>query len=331
MEKTIAESEILLEGIDLLSFYGVGNENIELLRSAYPSVRLIARGSSIKAQGDPAAVARLEEIIQAMVQEVRRHGRLPGERVREIVGRLRSGEAPPSPERGPSILRTVSGQVVAPRTEGQRLLAQAIESHEITFAIGPAGTGKTYTAVAFAVRALKEKQIRKIILTRPAVEAGESLGFLPGDLKEKVAPYLRPLYDSLEEMLSSEKLQQLLEQNVIEIAPLAYMRGRTLNDAFIILDEAQNATRLQMKMFLTRFGHHSRIVITGDLSQIDLPRPEASGLLHAVNLLEGVPGIAVVRLGETDIVRHPLVSEIVRLYEADAQRNRQPRTPAPDS
>lgn len=322
MDKSIAESEILLEGIDLLSFYGVGNENIELLRSACPSVKLVARGSSIKAQGDPAAIAQLETIIQAMVQEVRRHGRLPSERVREIVGRLRNGESVPSPDRGQSILRTVSGQIVAPRTEGQRLLAQAIETHDITFAIGPAGTGKTYTAVAFAVKALKEKQIRKIILTRPAVEAGESLGFLPGDLKEKIAPYLRPLYDSLEEMLSSEKLQQLLEQNVIEIAPLAYMRGRTLNDAFIILDEAQNATRLQMKMFLTRFGHHSKIVITGDLSQIDLPRPEASGLLHAVNLLSSVPGIAVVRLNETDIVRHPLVSEIVRLYDADAQRNR---------
>lgn len=322
METKVAESEIVLEGIDLLSFYGVGNENIALLRSAYPSVKLIARGSSIKAQGEPEAIARLEEIIQTMVQEVRRHGRLPTERVREILGRLRSGEPAPPPERGPSILRTVSGQIVAPRTEGQRQLAQAIETHDITFAIGPAGTGKTYTAVAFAVKALKEKQIRKIILTRPAVEAGESLGFLPGDLKEKVAPYLRPLYDSLEEMLSSEKLQQLLEQNVIEIAPLAYMRGRTLNDSFIILDEAQNATRLQMKMFLTRFGHRSKIVITGDLSQIDLPRPESSGLLHAVTLLEGVRGIAVVRLTETDIVRHPLVSEIVRLYEADAARNR---------
>ncbi|MCX8111758.1 MAG: PhoH family protein [Bacteroidia bacterium] len=322
MEKSTTESEIFLEGIDLLSFYGVGNENIELLRSAYPSVKLVARGSSIKAQGDPQAVARLEEIIQAMVQEVRRHGRLPSERVREIVSRLRSGEAVPSLDRGPSILRTASGQLVAPRTEGQRLLSQAIETHDITFAIGPAGTGKTYTAVAFAVKALRERQIRKIILTRPAVEAGESLGFLPGDVKEKVAPYLRPLYDSLEEMLSGEKLQQLLEQNVIEIAPLAYMRGRTLNDAFIILDEAQNATRLQMKMFLTRFGHHSKVVITGDLSQIDLPRPEASGLLHAVRLLEGVAGIAVVRLTESDIVRHPLVSEIVRLYEADAQRNR---------
>ncbi len=322
MDKSVAESEILLEGVDLLSFYGVGNENLELLRNAWPSVKLVARGSSIKAQGDPAAIAQLEMIIQAMVQEVRRHGRLPSERVREIVGRLQSGESIPAPEKRHSILRTVSGQNVAPRTEGQRLLAQAIETHDITFAIGPAGTGKTYMAVAFAVKALKEKQIRKIVLTRPAVEAGESLGFLPGDLKEKIAPYLRPLYDSLEEMLSSEKLQQLLEQNVIEIAPLAYMRGRTLNDAFIILDEAQNATRLQMKMFLTRFGHHSKIVITGDLSQIDLPRPEASGLLHAVNLLSGVPGIAIVRLNETDIVRHPLVSEIVRLYEADAQRNR---------
>ncbi|GIV24109.1 MAG: PhoH family protein [Bacteroidia bacterium] len=322
-DKPIAESEILLEGVDLLSFYGVGNENLQLLRNAYPSVKLVARGSSIKASGDPEAIARLEEIIAAMVHEVRQQGRLPSQRVREIVGRLRSGEKAPSPESGPTILRTLSGQTIAPRTEGQKQLAQAIETHDITFAVGPAGTGKTYTAVAFAVKALKERLIRKIILTRPAVEAGESLGFLPGDLKEKVAPYLRPLYDSLEEMLSSEKLQQLLEQNVIEIAPLAYMRGRTLNQAFIILDEAQNATRLQMKMFLTRFGHGSKIVITGDLSQIDLPRPETSGLLHAIQLLEGVPGIAVVRMTETDIVRHPLVTEIVRLYEEDTRKAHQ--------
>jgi phosphate starvation-inducible PhoH-like protein len=323
MEGPIAEREIVLEGIDLLSFYGVGNENIQLLRSAYPSIKLVARGSSIKASGDPQTVEKLQQIIEAMMVEVRRHGRLPSERVREIVGRVREGEAPPSPERGQTILRTISGQQVVPRTEGQRLLAQAIETHDITFAVGPAGTGKTYTAVAFAVKALKERQIRKIILTRPAVEAGENLGFLPGDLREKVAPYLRPLYDSLEEMLSSEKLQQLLEQNVIEIAPLAYMRGRTLNQAFIILDEAQNATRLQMKMFLTRFGHGSKIVITGDLSQIDLPRPETSGLLHAIQLLEGVPGIAVVRMTETDIVRHPLVTEIVRLYEEDTRKAHQ--------
>ncbi|MEN2992790.1 MAG: PhoH family protein [Bacteroidia bacterium] len=318
----VAEKEILLENVDLLGFYGVGNENLQLLRSAYPDVRLIARGSSIKAQGDPATLARVGAIIEAMIQEVRKHGHLPSERVRQILLRMRESEAPPPPERGPSILRTVSGQVVMPRTEGQRLLAQAIETHDITFAIGPAGTGKTYLAVAYAVRALKERQIRKIVLTRPAVEAGESLGFLPGSVQEKTAPYLRPLYDSLEEMLSAEKLAQLIEQNVIEIAPLAYMRGRTLNHAFIILDEAQNATRLQMKMFLTRFGHHSKIVITGDLSQIDLPRPESSGLLHAIQLLEGTPGIAVVRLSESDIVRHPLVTTIVRLYEEDAQRHR---------
>ncbi|MCS6790109.1 MAG: PhoH family protein [Bacteroidia bacterium] len=319
----ITEKEILLEGIDLLSFYGVGNENLQLLRSAYPSLKLVARGSSIKAQGEPESVARLQQIIHAMVEEVRKHGRLPHEKVRELVGRLREGEQLPKSEPAQVILRAVTGQLITPRTEGQRRLIQAIETHDITFAIGPAGTGKTYSAVACAVRALKERQIRKIILTRPAVEAGESLGFLPGDFREKVAPYLRPLYDSLEEMLSSEKLHQLLEQNVIEIAPLAYMRGRTLNHSFIILDEAQNSTRLQMKMFLTRLGNHSRVVITGDLSQIDLPRPETSGLLHAVNLLEGTPGIAVVRLSENDIVRHPLVSEIVRLYEADAQRQRQ--------
>jgi phosphate starvation-inducible PhoH-like protein len=318
--------EITLENIDLQAFYGVGNENLERLRQAHPEVKIVARGSSIKAYGEPEALEGLARVIQLLIDEIRRSGALPTRRVSEIITQHRQASSSeeasiPSTTGGSTfipILRTVSGQAITARTEGQKRLAEAIAKHPITFAIGPAGTGKTYTAVAFAVKALKERAVRKIILTRPAVEAGESLGFLPGDLKEKIAPYLRPLYDSLEEMLSTEKLEQYLAQNVIEIAPLAYMRGRTLNDAFIILDEAQNATRLQMKMFLTRFGHNSKIVITGDLTQIDLPRPESSGLLHAVTLLERVPDIAVIRLGEGDIVRHPIVQEILRLYEEDA-------------
>ena len=326
MSDTTEMQEITLENIDLQAFYGVGNQNLERLKEAYPEVKLVARGSSIKAYGDPETLQAVQRLIQILIAEVRQKGALPTHRVAEIIAQHRyaapsaEGMAPlPNPSSGfMPILRTVSGNVIVAKTEGQRRLAEAIAKHPITFAIGPAGTGKTYTAVAFAVKALKERSVRKIILTRPAVEAGESLGFLPGDLKEKIAPYLRPLYDSLEEMLSNEKLEQYLAQNIIEIAPLAYMRGRTLNDAFIILDEAQNATRLQMKMFLTRFGHNSKIVITGDLTQIDLPRPETSGLIHAVSLLERVPDIAVIRLGEGDIVRHPLVQEIIRLYEEDA-------------
>lgn len=326
----LQETEITLENVDLQAFYGVGNENLNRLRQAHPDLKLVARGSSIKAYGDPEALAALRRLIDLMIAEVRRHGSLPSQRLTEILQQNQQvpaqefgSESSPHPQ---PILRTVSGNVIVARTAGQQRLAEAISKHTITFAIGPAGTGKTYTAVAFAVKALRDKAIRKIILTRPAVEAGESLGFLPGDLREKVAPYLRPLYDSLEEMLSSEKLEQYLAQNIIEIAPLAYMRGRTLNDAFIILDEAQNATRLQMKMFLTRFGHNSKIVVTGDLTQIDLPRPETSGLLHAINLLKNVPDIAIIRLTESDIVRHPLVGEILRLYEEDAARQRQPRS-----
>ncbi len=324
------ETEITLQNVDLQAFYGVGNENFNRLRQAHPDLKLVARGSSIKAYGEPEALAALRRLIDQMVAEVRRHGNLPSQRLTEILQQERTVSAQQEaiePSAYPlPILRTVGGNVIVARTAGQQRLAEAIHKHTITFAIGPAGTGKTYTAVAFAVKALRDKAIRKIILTRPAVEAGESLGFLPGDLREKVAPYLRPLYDSLEEMLSAEKLEQYLAQNVIEIAPLAYMRGRTLNDAFIILDEAQNATRLQMKMFLTRFGHNSKIVVTGDLTQIDLPRPETSGLLHAINLLQNVPDIAIIRLADSDIVRHPLVGEILRLYEEDAAQQRQSRS-----
>jgi len=336
MAETSEMQEITLENIDLQAFYGVGNENLERLKEAYPDVKLVARGSSIKAYGEPEALQAVRRLIQTLIAEIRQKGALPTRRVAEIIAQHRysaSSTEDPAPSSGASpfmpILRTVSGNVIVAKTEGQRRLAEAIAKYPITFAIGPAGTGKTYTAVAFAVKALKERTVRKIILTRPAVEAGESLGFLPGDLKEKIAPYLRPLYDSLEEMLSNEKLEQYLAQNIIEIAPLAYMRGRTLNDAFIILDEAQNATRLQMKMFLTRFGHNSKIVITGDLTQIDLPRPETSGLLHAVTLLERVPDIAIIRLGEGDIVRHPLVQEIIRLYEEDAAKRQSGAPPHP--
>lgn len=305
--------EIFLEDVNLQVFYGTNNTHIDLLRQAYPDIQLVARGSSLKISGEKEKRARLRAVIEGMIREIQKVGTIDSLRVSEI---LREGGI----ERGVDevILRLPNGKVISARTPAQKKLIAAVEKNDIVFAIGPAGTGKTYTAVALAVRALREKRVRKIVLIRPAVEAGESLGFLPGDVKEKIAPYLRPLYDALEEMLTTEKVQQFLERNVIEIVPLAYMRGRTLNGAFIILDEAQNSTQLQMKMFLTRLGMESKIILTGDVTQIDLPAPRSSGLLHAMRLLQNIPGIAMVEFTEEDILRHPLVREILRAYEGEA-------------
>lgn len=305
--------EIFLEDVNLQVFYGTNNTHIDLLRQAYPDIQLVARGSSLKISGEKEKRARLRAVIEGMIREIQKVGTIDSLRVIEI---LREGGI----ERGVDevILRLPNGKVISARTPAQKKLIAAVEKNDIVFAIGPAGTGKTYTAVALAVRALREKRVRKIVLIRPAVEAGESLGFLPGDVKEKIAPYLRPLYDALEEMLTTEKVQQFLERNVIEIVPLAYMRGRTLNGAFIILDEAQNSTQLQMKMFLTRLGMESKIILTGDVTQIDLPAPRSSGLLHAMRLLQNIPGIAMVEFTEEDILRHPLVREILRAYEGEA-------------
>ncbi|MGQ9863954.1 MAG: PhoH family protein [Bacteroidia bacterium] len=304
--------EIFLEDINLQVFYGANNTHIDLLRQAYPDIQLIARGSSLKISGEKEKRARLRAVIEGMIREIQKVGTIDSLRVSEILRGVGT-------DRGIDevILRLPNGKVISARTPAQKRLVTALEKNDIVFAIGPAGTGKTYTAVALAVRALREKRVRKIVLIRPAVEAGESLGFLPGDVKEKIAPYLRPLYDALEEMLTTEKVQQYLEQNVIEIVPLAYMRGRTLNGAFIILDEAQNSTQLQMKMFLTRLGMESKIILTGDVTQIDLPAPRSSGLLHAMRLLQGITGIAMVEFKEEDILRHPLVREILRAYEGE--------------
>ncbi len=304
--------------------YGVNNLRLHQIEQSFPELSFVARGSELKAQGETERIDQLKQLMAALLEEVKRKGHVPEHRFTELLAR--PGGPPPQPSFDPVSPDTVlvhgsSGLLVRPKNQGQQLIVGAAQNHDIVFATGPAGTGKTYIAVALAVRALKEKRVKKIVLCRPAVDAGESLGFLPGDLKEKVDPYLRPLYDALEDMLHTEKLKYYLETNVVEIVPLAYMRGRTLNHAFVIMDEAQNATEAQMKMFLTRMGEHSRVVVTGDETQIDLPPKQRSGLVHAKRILQDIPGIAFVHLKTTDVVRHRLVREIITAYEkAEASR-----------
>lgn len=309
--------------VNPLEVFGVNNANLKLLKEAYPGVKFVARGTALKTLGEPEKLAALSAIIESILQEIREYGSIDGMRVRQILERGKPDASVPGAAALPNdvILKGIGGKLIRARTPGQRNIVQAASQGDLTFAVGPAGSGKTYTAVAVAVKALKAREVRKIVLTRPAVEAGEQLGFLPGDLKEKVDPFLRPLYDALEEMIEAEKLAVYLEKGVIEIAPLAYMRGRTLNDAFTILDEAQNATRAQLKMFLTRMGENSKIIVTGDVTQIDLPKKGQSGLLHALELLKDVKGIGQVFLKAEDVVRHPLVKKILAAYEADDEAN----------
>lgn len=315
----MTEHTFLLEDISPLEVYGVNNLRLHQIEEGFPEVKFVARGDELRVKGEETKVERLKAILGALFAEIRRKGRVSENRFSELIL--------PESHRGHEDIREVStdtvlvhgsgGLVIQPRNRGQRLVVGAADRNDVVFAIGPAGTGKTYIAVALAVKALKEKQVKKIILCRPAVDAGESLGFLPGDLKEKVDPYLRPLYDALDDMIHSEKLKYYLENNVIEIVPLAYMRGRTLNKAFIIMDEAQNATEAQMKMFLTRMGEHARMIVTGDDSQIDLPPKQRSGLVQSTRILQNIKGIAVVRLEASDVVRHRLVKDILAAYEAE--------------
>jgi phosphate starvation-inducible protein PhoH and related proteins len=276
----------------------------------------VARGAQLKVFGEPGRLAIVEALLLNILQEIQQQGGIAAARIETLVGNAVEGarKLDTNPESA-EILRGNNGLVVKARTPGQLEMLRASEQNDILFAIGPAGTGKTYTAVAIAAKAMRRKEVKKIVLVRPAVEAGESLGFLPGDLKEKIDPYLRPLYDALEDMVPPDKLKVLLEQNIIEIVPLAYMRGRTLNNAFIILDEAQNATVSQLKMFLTRLGNDSRIIVTGDPTQIDLPKKVESGLESCIKLLDGIPGIGLVQLTNQDVVRHKLVRAILRAYE----------------
>lgn len=305
------ERIIIIDSVDPVTFYGVNNSNMQLIRNLFPKLRVAARGSVIKVLGDEGETAEFERTIHALEEYAVRYNRLGEDAILDIV---RGGAAPEVRSDG-VIIFGVNGKPISARTPNQQLLVDTFRSNDLTFALGPAGTGKTYIAIALAVRALKNKEVRKIILSRPAVEAGEKLGFLPGDMKDKIDPYLQPLYDALEDMIPGVKLKEYMETKVIQIAPLAFMRGRTLNDAIIVLDEAQNTTTHQIKMFLTRLGMNGKMIITGDVTQIDLPRAQQSGLVQALRVLRGVPGIGKVEFGKKDIIRHALVQRIVEAYE----------------
>lgn len=307
------EKHIVLEDIDLLTFYGVNNIHLQMIKALYPKLRIVARGNIIKVLGDEEEMCAFEENVEKMQAHCAKYNSLNEETILRIVkGDRISGDESCSN----AICYSVTGKPITPRSDNQRALVEAYETDDMIFAVGPAGSGKTYVSIALAVRALKNKEIRKIILSRPAVEAGEKLGFLPGDMKEKIDPYLQPLYDALQDMIPAQKLQEYMEQNVIQIAPLAFMRGRTLNDAVVILDEAQNTTTQQMKMFLTRMGHNTKMIVTGDMTQIDLPRSVRSGLAEACHVLAKVKGISFITMNEQDIVRHRLVTRIVNAYDA---------------
>lgn len=315
------EKHIVLEDVDLLTFYGVNNIHLQMLKALYPKLRIVARGNSIKVLGDEEEMCAFEENIEKMRQHCVKYNSLNEEAILSIV----KGEMPGKENSGDTsaIVYSVTGKAIGPRSDNQRKLVEGYMKNDMIFTVGPAGSGKTYVSIALAVRALKNKEIRKIILSRPAVEAGEKLGFLPGDMKEKIDPYLQPLYDALQDMIPAQKLTEYMEQNVIQIAPLAFMRGRTLNDAVVILDEAQNTTTQQMKMFLTRMGQNTKMIITGDMTQIDLPRSVRSGLKEALAVLKDVKGISFVEMGEKDIVRHKLVTRIVNAYDDFERRQRE--------
>ena len=305
------ERIIIIDKVDPVTFYGVNNANIQLIRNLFPKLRMAARGTIIKVIGDDAETSVFEEKIKKLEDYCAKYNKLTSEVIIDTV----RGESPKEIELDDVIIYGVNGKPISGRTPNQQLLVNTFKKNDLTFALGPAGTGKTYVAIALAVRALKNREVRKIILSRPAVEAGEKLGFLPGDMKDKIDPYLQPLYDGLEDMIPAAKLKEYMEGNVIQIAPLAFMRGRTLNEAVIVLDEAQNTTTHQIKMFLTRLGMGSKMIITGDVTQIDLPRTTQSGLVQALGILRGVPGIGRVEFDKKDIVRHKLVQRIVEAYE----------------
>jgi phosphate starvation-inducible protein PhoH and related proteins len=317
----LAEKNIEINSVDPIVVYGVNDSKLEHIRTFFPKLKIVARGDTMKVVGDSNEMQRFEESIDAFIQYFKRYGTLTQSNISDIMGgssrnEIRSENSNPGTEaNGDVLVHGNNGLMVKARTPGQHRIVEACTKSDMVFAIGPAGTGKTYTAVALAVRALRNREVRKIVLTRPAVEAGENLGFLPGDLKEKLDPYLQPLYDALFDMIPTDKLKQYLEANVIQIAPLAFMRGRTLDNAFVILDEAQNATESQLKMFLTRMGPSAKFVVTGDITQIDLPRNQPSGLLQASRLLKNTEGIEFVTLDTRDVIRHRLVKKIIEIYD----------------
>ncbi len=317
----MTEAIINLETVNPIEFFGINNNKFEILKRKYPLLKILSRGSQLKLSGQPDEVANAQGKIGQVIKYLERNGHLSENYFSKILGDEESAETPTEDLNSNDILVFgPNGKVIRAKTQNQKAMATVSEKNDIVFAIGPAGTGKTYTAVALAVRALKNKAVRKIILTRPAVEAGESLGFLPGDLKEKIDPYLRPLYDALDDMIPADKLSYYMANRIIEIAPLAYMRGRTLDNSYIILDEAQNATDLQIKMFLTRIGSSAKAIITGDLTQIDLPKNQKSGLAKATRILRNIDGIAQITLDEADVVRHRLVKQIIKAYDKEQER-----------
>ena len=306
-----------LEEIDYSRFWGTNDRLLDFVRLLFPKLKLIVRGEMLKAVGSEEDIEHFEGKLQAMMTYYEKFGKLTENAIMQI---LENGGSSPEAETNDEILvHGRNGNLVKARTKNQQRLVSAIRHNDVVFAIGPAGTGKTYTAVAMAVRALKNKEVRRIVLTRPAVEAGENLGFLPGDLRDKLDPYLQPLYDALRDMIPQQKLLSYWEDNTIEIAPLAFMRGRTLDNAFVILDEAQNATAAQLKMFLTRMGRNAKFVVTGDITQIDLPRHQQSGLVQATEILSGIKGIEIIQLDRSDVVRHRLVTQIIQAYDNASQ------------
>jgi phosphate starvation-inducible PhoH-like protein len=311
----LREIIISFEHANPTAFFGINDSYVELFRKNFPTLKLIARGNELKAQGDNDQLEAFQSKMNLLTSHYKRKGSMDENTIEEIFqGALKKSETNGQDTSNEILVYGQNGILIKARTPNQKLLVERSEKNDIVFAIGPAGTGKTYTAVALAVRALKNREIRRIVLCRPAVEAGENLGFLPGDLKEKIDPYLRPLYDALYDMLPGEKVKSYIETGVIEVAPLAFMRGRTLDNAFVILDEAQNATESQLKMFLTRMGPSAKFIVTGDVTQIDLPRNQPSGLLQAIKLLEKVEGITFVHLDGQDVVRHKLVKNIIEAY-----------------
>jgi phosphate starvation-inducible PhoH-like protein len=318
----LTETIINLETVNPIDFFGVNNGKLDLLKKKFPLLKILSRGTQIKLSGSPEQIEQAKEKIDLLIAYLERNGQVSEQYFEQILGGDDKETIDHFAERNPGdvLVFGPNGKTVRARTHNQKKMVAAGDKNDIIFAIGPAGTGKTYTAVALAVRALKNKTVKKIILTRPAVEAGESLGFLPGDLKEKIDPYLRPLYDALDDMIPADKLGYYMSTRVIEIAPLAYMRGRTLDNAFIILDEAQNTTDLQLKMFLTRIGANAKAIITGDLSQVDLPKNQRSGLEKGIRILKNIDGISHIELDEEDVVRHRLVKAIIRAYDKDHQQ-----------
>ena len=308
----LIEKHIILEDIDPLIFYGVNNSHLQMIKSLFPKLRIVARDNVMRLLGDEEEMAKAEEDIETIRKHVLKYNSLNDEDILDII----KGKATKADAVKDVVVYSLSGRPIKGRSENQQLLIDSFNKNDMIFAVGPAGTGKTYLSIALAVKAMKEKNVKKIILSRPAVEAGEKLGFLPGDMKDKIDPYLQPLYDALEDMIPAAKLQDMMDKHIIQIAPLAFMRGRTLSDAVVILDEAQNTTPAQIRMFLTRMGWNTKMIITGDMTQIDLPHEQKSGLKEALQLLSGIEGISVVEFNKKDIVRHKLVTRIVNAYEA---------------